>query len=253
MSLKKNFYLALNELLGSENQADSRPAQEAARSQDAPPELSQDAPVQAQPYPAVADSSGFDAAAPAWKNPFVREPRRQAEAPFSSQDALQPAGEMTLISKSTVIVGDVRSLVDVTIEGSVRGRVEVLKDVNMQGMLVGNLTCKSARMQGSSVQGNVLSKENIMIDRNSTILGNLATQSAVIDGRVKGNIEAGSKVEFLENAIIAGDIHTNSIAIANGANIQGFISTSFLNEQGDSAFPNQIVIDEDNMLSVKSL
>ena len=38
--------------------------------------------------------------------------------------------EMTIISKSTVILGDIRSLANVTIDGKVRGNVNVLKDAH---------------------------------------------------------------------------------------------------------------------------
>jgi len=255
MSLKKNFYQALSELLSGENPAGSEPERPAAMPQ-TEPDLSAETPQAAsgqEAAPYVREEPGAHSAASAWKNPFQREapPRRQSDAPPPPSGAFPQVNEMTVISKNTIVVGDIRSLANVTIEGNVRGRVEILKDATVQGMLVGDLACKNARLQGSSVQGNVLSKENVFIDHNTTVLGDLAAQYASIDGRVKGNIEAGGKVEFLENAIIAGDVYTSSISVADGANIKGFVSTAYLNEHGDAAFPSQVVIDEETLLSMK--
>lgn len=255
MSLKKNFYQALGELLKGESPAGAATGQEPAPPEQ-PQTLSGQAPVDSAAggagAPPPVSGSGMDAPPPAWKNPFLREspPRKQAGPDPSAQSFYQPANEMTVISKNTIVLGDIRSLANVTIEGNVRGRVEVLKDVSVQGMLVGDLACKNVRMQGSSVQGSVLVKETAFIDHNSTVLGDLAAQHASIDGRVKGNIRANSKAELMENAIIAGDIYAGTISVADGANIKGFVSTAYLSENGDAAFPGQIVIDEDSFAGV---
>lgn len=155
----------------------------------------------------------------------------------------QQVDEMTIISKSTMIVGDVRSLANVTIDGNVRGKVDVLKDATIRGMLIGDLTCNNTDMQGSSIQGNVFSKGSTYIDNDSILLGDLKAQYASIDGKVKGNMEIGSKIELHENSIVAGNIITNTITIADGANVKGFINTTFLTEHGDSAFPKQVIME----------
>lgn len=266
MSLKKNFYQALRELLSGEEPSGSEQEKEAAVAHpetDFRFEMPLASPEQEAMEPAEKDAAEDSAARSdaresgvsnsAWRNPFMRETssRKQPEEASPVQNDFQKVNEMTVISKNTVIVGDIRSLASVTIEGNVRGRVEVLKDATVQGMLVGDLTCKNARMHGSSVQGNVLIKENAYIDHNSTLLGNLSAQCASIDGKVKGNIEIGSKVEFRENAIIAGDIYTSTITVADGANIKGFINTAYLSENSDAAFPGQIVIDENQLPGIK--
>jgi cytoskeletal protein CcmA (bactofilin family) len=153
------------------------------------------------------------------------------------------ADEMTIISKSTMIVGDIRTLANITIDGNVRGKVDVLKDANIRGMLIGDLVCSNTDMKGSSIQGNVFAKGSTYIDNDSILLGDLTAQFASIDGKVKGNIEIGSKVELHPNAIVAGNINTNTISIADGANIRGFINTTFLKEHGDSAFPKQVIME----------
>lgn len=156
------------------------------------------------------------------------------------------AEEMTTISKNTMIVGDIKTLANITIDGNIRGQVDALKDASIRGNLVGDLTCNNTDIKGASIQGNVTTKGSTYIDSDSILLGDITAQFASIDGKVKGNIDIGSKVELLHNAIVAGNINTNSISIEDGANIRGYINTTFLKEQGDSAFPKQVVINVDN-------
>lgn len=139
----------------------------------------------------------------------------------------KPEKEMSIISKNTVIFGDIRSLADITINGKVRGNVDVLKDASMHGMLVGNLRCNNSRMEGSSIQGNVMSKGSTYIHNDSILLGNLKSQNSNIDGKVKGNMDVGNRAYLHQNAIVVGDINTNTIAVEDGANIKGFVNNVY--------------------------
>jgi cytoskeletal protein CcmA (bactofilin family) len=158
----------------------------------------------------------------------------------------RPAEEMTLISKNTMIIGDIKTLASITIEGKVRGQIDALKDANINGMLIGDLTCNNSDIRGSSIQGNVTTKGSTYIDNDSILLGDITAQFASIDGKVKGNIDISSKVELRHNAIVAGNINTNTISIEDGANIRGYVNTTFLKEHGDSAFPNSVVINNES-------
>lgn len=155
--------------------------------------------------------------------------------------------EVSIISKNTVVFGDIRSLADVTIKGKVRGNVDVLKDVSMNGVLVGNLRCNNTRLEGSSIQGNVMSKGGAYIHNDSVLLGNLKAQNSNIDGKIKGNIDVGSRAYLHQNAIIVGDINTNTIAVEDGANIKGFVNTAFMFEQDTAPFPNEVIIENNDI------
>lgn len=158
--------------------------------------------------------------------------------------AFKPTDEQTLISKNTIVDGNIRSYANVRIEGSVQGNVDVMKDAAIFGTLIGNLTCNNAEMQGSSIQGDVYTKGNSFIDSDSTLLGNITAQYASIDGKIKGDMKIGSKVQILQNAVVAGNIVTGTISVEDGANIKGFVNTAYLQEQGDKAFPSQVTVDD---------
>lgn len=260
MGLKENFNQALKDLInkgglvGSDAEEKSKTKSDLDSYLDMPSSFTKEAGTHGQSV------SGFDQESSRlamsmnetdWQNPPNFEDRTTSyhsdgyTAPQSNDYGrmFRQADEMTIISKSTMIVGDIRTLANITIDGNVRGKVDVLKDANLRGMLIGDLVCSNTDMKGSSVQGNVFAKGSTYIDNDSILLGDLTAQFASIDGKVKGNIEIGSKIELHANAIVAGNINTNTISIADGANIRGFINTTFLKEHGDSAFPKQVIME----------
>lgn len=266
MSLKDNFYQALKELLsfggliGSDLEEKSKSRSELDAYLEMPKTSDQEASdsirksfaADTGPRPAEDEKANFADSVPEFqqKRETPSDNRYYQPSPppgngINDRGMLRQLEETTVISKNTIIIGNIKSLANVKIDGNVRGKVEVLKDANVNGMLVGDLTCNNAEMQGSSIQGNIISKGNTFVDNDSMVLGDVAAQYAAIDGKIKGNIEVGSKVEFRENAIIAGDIYTNTISVADGANIRGFVSTSYFREHGEDAFPKQLIIDEE--------
>lgn len=277
MSLKGNFYQALQELLahgglvgsdleekaksGSELDSYLETAKEPA--QRAEPETARPAAAEADNPPAFEAASAGDAVKePAYFRRFgdMMARRKDAsdreageagrpQAPGGAFGTGRPdeedaAEELTVISKNSFLDGSLRSFANVAIEGGIRGKLNAFKNVSITGMLIGDLACANVNMKGSSIQGNVSTKESAFLDRDATLLGDLAAQYASIDGRVRGNVEIGGKTEFGPNAVVLGDIKTGTICIADGANIQGFVTTAFLAEHGDTTFPSEIVIDD---------
>ncbi|NLT14746.1 MAG: polymer-forming cytoskeletal protein [Clostridiales bacterium] len=257
MGLKENFNQALKELINKGGLVGSELEEKSKTKSNLDSYL--DMPAKDEPASHGQSVSGFDQESSRlamsmgetdWQNPpnFEDHTVYQSDGYTSAQSGdygrmFRQSDEMTVISKSTMIVGDIRTLANITIDGNVRGKVDVLKDANIRGMLIGDLVCSNTEMKGSSVQGNVFAKGSTYIDNDSILLGDLTAQFASIDGKVKGNIEIGSKIELHPNAIVAGDINTNTISIADGANIKGFINTTFLKEHGDSAFPKQVIME----------
>lgn len=168
--------------------------------------------------------------------------------PFPPQQPQEPpyfdTEETTIISRNTIIDGNIRSFANINIEGSVKGDVQISKNANMSGKVVGDLTCNNAVMVGSSMQGNVLSKGQVKLDRDSLILGDIAAQYLDMNGKIKGNVDVGGKAEFKTDAIIFGNINAATITVLDGATIQGFVNTTFLQETSSNIFPEAIAVSE---------
>lgn len=152
--------------------------------------------------------------------------------------------ETTVISRNTIIDGNIRSFANINIDGSVKGDVTITKNINVTGKVVGDIQCNNSVMSGASMQGNIVSKGQVQMDRDSLILGDISAQYLDLNGKIKGNVDVGGKAEFKTDAVILGNITASTITVLDGATIQGYVNTTFLQESSSSIFPEAIALSE---------
>ena len=164
-----------------------------------------------------------------------------------SMDAPSDTDEVTVISRNTVIDGNVRSLANMQVDGNIKGNVETTRDVEMSGKIVGDIKCNNANMNSAAMQGNMVLKGKLRMDRDTILIGDLTSQYADVNGRIRGKLEIGGKAELKRDAIVFGDINASTIAVTDGAIIQGYVNTTFLSkEDSRSVFPEAITLDSKN-------
>ena len=164
-----------------------------------------------------------------------------------SMDAPSDTDEVTVISRNTIIDGNVRSLANMQVDGNIKGNVETTRDIEMSGKVVGDITCNNANMNSAAMQGNMNLKGKIRMDRDTILIGDLTSQYADVNGRIRGKLEIGGKAELKRDAIVFGDINASTIAVTDGAIIQGYVNTTFLSkEDSRSVFPEAISFDSKN-------
>ncbi|MCM1024080.1 MAG: polymer-forming cytoskeletal protein [Prevotella sp.] len=152
--------------------------------------------------------------------------------------------ETTIISRNTIIDGNIRSFANINIDGSVKGDVRITKDINVTGKVVGDIECNNSVMSGASMQGNISSKGQVQLDRDSILLGDIGAQYLDMNGKIKGNIDIGGKAEFKTDAVVLGNITASTITVLDGATIQGYVNTTFLQESTANIFPETIAVTE---------
>ncbi len=199
-------------------------------------------------------SSPFTSAAPKADFGFVPPPPApqrnfgQPVNPAPSSRGQEPpyyeTEETTVISRNTIIDGNIRSFANITIDGSVKGDVKITKNISITGKIVGDIECNNSTMIGASMQGNIASKGQVQMDRDSLLLGDIASQYLDLNGKIKGNVDVGGKAEFKTDAVILGNITASTITVLDGATIQGFVNTTFLQENSGSIFPETIAVSE---------
>ncbi len=57
--------------------------------------------------------------------------------------------ETTIISRNTIIDGNIRSFANINIDGSVKGDVTITKNINVTGKVVGDIECNNSVMTGA--------------------------------------------------------------------------------------------------------
>lgn len=152
--------------------------------------------------------------------------------------------ETTIISRNTIIDGNIRSFANINIDGSVKGDVRITKNINVTGKVVGDIECNNSVMSGASMQGNISSKGQVQLDRDSILLGDIAAQYLDMNGKIKGNVDIGGKAEFKTDAVVLGNITASTITVLDGATIQGYVNTTFLQESTANIFPETIAVTE---------
>lgn len=199
------------------------------------------APFTQTPPPYFTQSAGGQTPPPPPPPPVVhQEPSSFSTAPYLSQT---DDNETTVISKNTVIDGNIRSFANMSIDGNVKGNVETTKDIDINGKIVGNIACNNASLRTSQIQGNIQMKGNAFMERDTLLIGDLTSTYANVNGKIKGNLATSGKTELKSDAVVFGDISASTITVDDGAIIQGYVSTTFLNkEESKNIFPDAITI-----------
>jgi cytoskeletal protein CcmA (bactofilin family) len=178
--------------------------------------------------------------------PSVEDPAGARQAIFSAaryQHTQNEDDEITVISKNTVIDGNVRSFANMSVDGNIKGNIETTKDIDLNGKVVGNIACNNAQMRTSQIQGNIQMKGNVYMERDTLLIGDLTSTYANVNGKIKGNLDITGKAELKSDAVVFGDISASTITVNDGAIIQGYVSTTFLNkEESKNIFPDTITI-----------
>ncbi len=113
-------------------------------------------------------------------------------APAAGEPRTQIGRDNVNIGKSVIIKGELSGSEDLTIEGTVEGRID-LKD-------------------------NVLT-----IGPNGKIKAEVFAKAVVVLGEVTGNVTASEKVDIRDNGSVDGDIASPRVAIAEGAHFRGSV------------------------------
>lgn len=171
---------------------------------------------------------------------FVPPSGNASSAPMGGESE-----ETTIISKNTSIEGNVRSLANMTVDGNIKGNVETTRNVDMTGKIVGDIIANNAAMNSAAMQGNISLKGRMKMDRDTILIGDLSSQYADINGRIRGKLDIVGKAELKRDAIVFGDINASTIAVTDGAIIQGYVNTTFLSKDDSrNVFPDAISIEE---------
>ncbi|HSQ42222.1 MAG TPA: polymer-forming cytoskeletal protein [Fibrobacteraceae bacterium] len=98
-------------------------------------------------------------------------------------------GQLTTLSSSTTVVGDVNVDNDIRIAGTLRGKL--------------------------------VTTGHLIVEASGLIEGEVKANAATIAGRINGNVETAEKLVLEPKAIVVGDIQTRLLIIEDGASFNG--------------------------------
>ena len=174
-------------------------------------------------------------AQPAQQVPQQPVQRSQAER------SQEPPG-LTTIAKGTVIIGEINAEGDVELLGSVKGKVASHGDIRANGKVVGDLIGRDIELVACAVQGNIIASGLVTVDGDSVVIGDVKGENFCLDGKIKGNVTVENEAKFQPKAILAGNVTTASIAMSQGAKIQGEVNIPLSEKETDMSFDVDILI-----------
>ncbi|WP_257644108.1 bactofilin family protein [Luteimonas salinisoli] len=148
-----------------------------------------------QPSSAKKDTPSF-APAPAPAPAPAREPQ-PAVADFNPTQTSPPRRPAAAEIKESLIAANL------TIEGKIEGTGHV----RIAGRFKGDV----------NVQG------DLTIEQGAKLNGGVRAEKVVVSGELEGNIDAASRVELLDTAVMNGDLKAGSLTVAAGSRIRGHV------------------------------
>ncbi len=149
---------------------------------------------------------------------------------------IQEETPATVISRTMVIVGELTSRGDIDIYGDIKGSVKTDGNIKATGKIIGDMAGNSFTLNGCTIQGNITAQGSITIGLNTIVVGDIVADSIKLNGKVKGNLTISKMSEFLENALLAGDVHSQTISMSQGAKLHGNVSVALDSSQSEKEF-----------------
>lgn len=148
----------------------------------------------------------------------------QIQSDIFSDAVPEDNGEETVISKSVVIEGNVRTTSKLTIMGEVTGNVISTADLIITGKVGGSIQGSKIRLSQCEINDTVTATSEILVSPNSVINGDVKAGTVVSEGKINGNIDADS-ITLANSSKTVGDIKCKTIRITEGASLKGKLET----------------------------
>lgn len=131
--------------------------------------------------------------------------------------------ESTIITKVTVIKGDLNVDDNMTIYGEVNGNVSCGGELRVYGMIRGDISTQHFFAKGAEINGDLNCEGKLIIAEHTSVEGNISASSMILKGRVIGNITVEEELFFHTDCHVEGDVTASSIQMEKGTFINGHI------------------------------
>ena len=98
-----------------------------------------------------------------------------------------------------------------------------LSVIALGSKVVGDMECTGVLKIEGTVEGTIRGARQVLLGRQGIVKGDIETREAVIGGQVEGSILAIERVEIQGTASVVGNVHTKTIVIREGGQINGAV------------------------------
>lgn len=145
-------------------------------------------------------------------------------------------GDVTIITKGTVINGSITSDGSLEVNGTINGDIDCLGKLTAVGNITGNSRASEVYVSAARVEGGIVSTGSVKLGAGTVVIGDVKAASAVVAGAIKGQLDIEGPVVIDSTAIVKGNINAKSVQINNGAVVDGYCSLSYAAVDIDNFF-----------------
>ncbi|MDD2217850.1 MAG: polymer-forming cytoskeletal protein [Eubacteriales bacterium] len=154
-------------------------------------------------------------------NNEIIEPVKTAIYDYNASDSSE--NEIMVIPKGTSIHGNITTDGNMKIHGNVTGDINSLGKVSVWGEVNGNIVGQQVEMISSRMKGNINAVDSVIISIDTKLVGDISANTLRAEGKLKGNVVVKNGAELSSNAILLGNLTSSEILIEKGAVIRGEI------------------------------
>lgn len=129
-----------------------------------------------------------------------------------------------IIADGITIEGNIIADDSLVINGNVNGNVIATNDLRVTGEVTGDICANTIITNGAKIKGNINSKNEVIIEENSIIIGDITGINIKVSGAIKGEIHADEQLTLKKSAIVMGNIESKNIELLPNAVLDGKIS-----------------------------
>ncbi|WMJ88035.1 bactofilin family protein [Anaerocolumna sp. MB42-C2] len=154
----------------------------------------------------------------------------------SNEPPRDSSDEVTVITKGTILTGNITSEGSLEVMGTIKGDIECQGKLSIVGLVTGNCIAAEVYIGAKRFEGSITSESSIKVGLGTVVIGDVTGTSCVIAGAVKGDVDVSGPIIIDSSAVIKGNIKAQSIQVNNGAVIDGFCSLSYASIDIDNIF-----------------
>ena len=133
--------------------------------------------------------------------------------------------EVTHITSTMVIEGDIKSEDNIMVEGQIFGNINTSANLTSSNLIIGNLNAQNAALNDARLKGDINLEGHLNVNAGTVVVGDVSCDSIKVSGKIKGDLDIRKAVVLRDKALISGNIVADDIAAEPGTRINGSIST----------------------------
>lgn len=143
-----------------------------------------------------------------------------------SEKTVEMSGEeVTHITSTMVIEGDIKSEDNIMVEGQIFGNINTSANLTSSNLIIGNLNAQNAALNDARLKGDINLEGHLNVNAGTVVVGDVSCDSIKVSGKIKGDLDIRKAVVLRDKALISGNIVADDIAAEPGTRINGSIST----------------------------